>query len=306
MRVTAFFLLPALVFSFNPQQSIRTVPRSNLRFASSSATLTGNAVDDLSSDVASKTEAVVEKADSWILKRVMSAANHAPAVYTLKQFATAAGSSKLGVDAAASAFSYSAPALLALPTWLNNVWRVACVFQIASLTKSVFKVDKDDISQGDISALAASNFAATKALSSGSLQWLVATSILSSYSARSGGGSELTVHNTGTQLVSSFTTAVAILGVAAAIPNIVPLLAGQEEILAAVGLAGTYVSTTRSGNGTVKKAVNGLVIGGILWAKIAGGALNGDNLLKFGTIITAGAAYVAFEAFKRAKDALNE
>jgi hypothetical protein len=297
MRVTTLFLLPALAFSFAPQQTIRTVPTR----------LTGNAVDDLCSDVMSKTEAVVEKADNLILKRVMSAANHAPAFYTLKEFLSAAGSSKFGVDAAASAFSYSAPALLALPTWLNNVWRVACVFQIASLTKSVLKVDKDDLSQGDISALAAANFAATKALTSGSLQWLAATSILTSYSARNGGDSDLTIHNTGTQLVSSFTTAVAILGVAAAIPNIVPLLAGQEEILAAIGLAGTYVSTTRGDNGKIKKTVNALVIGGILWSKIvAGVALNGETLLKFGTIITAGAAYVAFEAIKRAKDALIE
>jgi hypothetical protein len=294
MRVAAFFLLPVLAFSFAPQQSIRTVPTR----------LTGNAVDDLCSDVVSKTEAVVEKADNLILKRAMRFVNHFPAFYTLKQFATAAGSCKLGADAAASTFSYSSPALLALPTWLNNIWRVACVFQIASLAKSALASDSDELSQGDISALAAANFAATKALSSGSLQWLVATSVLSSYSARSGGGYELRVHTGAIQLISSFTTAVAILGVAAAIPNVVPLLAGQEEILAAIALAATYAAGTRGGNGKIKKVVNGLVIGGILWAKIAGGALNANNLLNLGTVVTAGTAYVAFEVIKRAKDAL--
>ena len=296
MRITALFLLPALALSFAPQQQVARAPTK----------LTGNVVDDLCDDIVSKTESVVERVDSLVLKRAMRLVNHFPMYYTLKGFASAAGSSMFGVDAAASAFSYSTPALLALPTWTGNVWRVACLFQVASLAKSALASDSDELSQSDITSMAATNFAATKALTSGSLQWLVATSVLSSYSARNGASSDLSIHNGAIQLVSSFTTATAILGITAAVPSIIPVLAGQEEILALIGLGGMYAAGTRSGNGQVKKVVNGLVAGGILWSKIAGGALNVNNLLNLGTVITAGTAFVAYEVLTRAKNALAD
>ena len=213
MRITALFLLPALALSFAPQPHISRVPTS----------LTDK-VDDLCADVSNGAETILETADKYVLRRVMSAVNHAPAILTLKNFASAAGSSRLGVDVAASAFSYSAPSLLALPTWMGNIWRVACVIQIASLAKSILVADNDELSQGDITALTASNFAATKALTSGTLGWLVATSVMSSYAARNGGDSEPNIHNTSSQIVSSFTTAAAILGTTAAFPSIFPVL----------------------------------------------------------------------------------
>lgn len=297
MRVATLFLLPTLAFSFVSQHRFRTVPTS----------LTSDAVNDICKDVVSKTEAVIEKADSLVLKRAMRFVNHLPAYYTLQKFAIAAGSCKLGVDAAASVFSYSSPSLLPLPVWLNNIWKLSCIFQVGSLTKSALASDEDELSQSDITSLAAANFAAAKALSSGSLQWLVATSILSSYSARSGASSDLTIHNGSIQLISSFTTVAAILGVTAALPNVVPFLGGQQELLAVIGLASAYAVSTRAGNGTVKKVVNASVIGGILLSKIAGGALalSMSNLLQLGTIVTVGTAYVAFESIKTAKEALN-
>ena len=297
MRIALFLLLPTLAFSFVPQQQARIpstiLTEKNLK----------DYVDEVNDVVVDGYETVLETADSWVLKRVMSAVAHAPAILTLRHFATAAGSSRFGIDAAASTFSYSTPALLALPTWTGNVWRVACVCQIAALAKSILKVDKDDLSQTDISALTATNFAAAKALTSGSLSWLIATSVLSSYSARNGASSEPDITFASNQLVSSFTTIAATLGVMAALPNLIPGLPFEDELLSVIGVAGLYGIATREGNSTVKKIVTTLAVGGILYGKIQG-LINGESVLKAGTLVTAGCAVVLFEGVNKVKDAL--
>lgn len=297
MRPSVLFLLPAVAFSFAPLQPVPFQSKTRLF----------NVVTEVASDITSKTETVIGKADNMILKRAMRIVNHLPAVVTLKCFAEAAGSSKYGVDIAASTFSYASPDLLSVPTWLGNVWPVICVAQIASLAKSALASDSDEVDQGGISALAFANFGATKALTSATpLRWVLATSILSGYSARNGGDGDLTVHTAASQLMSSITTAMTILGGVAALPNLVPFLSGQPEILAGVGLAAFYSLATRDGNGLVKKIINAGVIGGILASKIAEGALKltFDNLFSVGTLVTIGTAYVAYEALVRAKDAL--
>jgi len=298
MRLSVLFLLPALVSAFAPvRPQIRTY----------STRLMENAVADTCEDVVSKTEDALGKADEYVLSRALRFVNHAPVLVTLGGFAKAAGSSKYGVDAAASTFKYASPAGLALPVWLGYAWPVICVAQIASVLKSSLASDGDELSQRDISVLAVANVAATRALTSATpLRWLAATSVISGYPARNGGDGDVTIHNAALQLMSSFTGAMTVLGAAARLPDVIPFLAGQAEITAGIGLAAYYVLATRKNNGTVKRLVNAGIIGGILASKIAGGALKltASNLLSVGTLVTAGTAFVAVEAIRRAKDAL--
>jgi len=296
MRLSVFFLLPVVAFSFAPPQP---VPFQSTQLF--------NAIGDSVADITSKTETVIGKADSLLVKRLLRVVNHLPAIVTLKTLAEAAGSSKYGIDIAASTFSYSTPSLLSAPTWLGNVWPLICIAQIASLAKSALASDSDEIDQGGISALTISNFAAAKILTSATpLRWLIATSILSGFGARDGGDGDLTIHTAATQLMSSITSVMAVLGVVAALPTIVPFLSSQPEILAGIGLASLYAVVTREGNGLTKKVINACVVGGILASKIAGGALklSLNNLISVGTLVTAGTAYVVYEAVIKAKDAL--
>lgn len=265
-----------------------------------------NSVDDFAAEVVDKTETILGKADDLILNRVMRAVNHAPAIVTLKALGEAAGSSKYGIDAAASALSVSAPALLSVPAWTGNALRLVCVAQLASIAKSVLASDSDELSQGDIASTTAANWVAAKAISGGGLKWMALTAVVSGHSARNGADGDFTIHTAAMQILSSFSAVATILGAANAAPSIIPVLAGQTELVAGLGLAGYYIGATRSGNGTTKKVVNAAIIGGMLWSKIAGGALalTMGNLLQVGTLVTAGTAYVAYNAITSAKDAL--
>lgn len=304
MRFSVFYLLAAAVATnaFAPTPTIRTPGVSFTRLTADS-----DPVAELCDNVVSRTETVLGKVDELVLGRAIRLVNHLPALYTLKQLGAAAGSAKYGVDAAASAFSVASPALLGVPVALNNVWRLICIAQLASIAKSALANDRDELSQKDIAALTASNWAAAKILTSSTpLRWMAATSIISGYSARNGADGDLTIHTAALQLMSSFTAVATILGAANAAPAVVPFLAGKAELLAGLGLAGFYAAATRGGNGKTKKVVNAAVIGGILWSKIAGGALalTRSNLLNVGTLVTIGTAYVAYEAVTKAKDAL--
>ena len=167
--------------------------------------------------------------------------------------------------------------------------------------------DGDELSQSDIAGLTVANWAATRAITSATpLRWLAATSIISGFSARNGGDGPITIHNAALQLMSSFTAVVTILGVTNAIPSVVPFMDGKAELLAGLGLVGMYANSNRNGNGTTKKVVNAAVIGGILWGRIAGGALalTRSNIVAFSTIVTAATAYVAYGTIMKAKEAL--
>ena len=304
MRFSVFYLLAAAVTTsaFTPTQTIRSPGVSFTRLTADS-----DPVAEICDNVVGKTEDVLGKVDEHILSRAMRLVNHVPALYTLRALGSAAGSSRYGIDAAASAFSVASPALLGVPTALNNVWRVICLAQVASIAKSALASDRDELSQRDIAALTASNWAAAKILTSGTpLRWMAATSVISGYSARNGGDGDLSIHNAALQLMSSFTAVATILGAANAAPSIVPFLAGKAELLAGLGLAGFYANASRAGNGQTKKIVNAAVIAGILWSKIQGGALalTTSNLLNVGTLVTIGTGYVAYEAIMKAKDAL--
>ena len=267
-----------------------------------------NPVDKFFTDVVDKTETFLGKVDKLVLKRAMRVVNHAPVLYTLKELGTAAGSSNYGVDAAASAIAVAAPSMLAVPAWTGNVIRIVCAAQLASILKSVLASDDDELTQGDISATTAANWVAAKAITAASpLRWMALTSVVSGYAARTWEGDDkFNIHTASMQILSSFTAVATILGAANAVPSLVPILAGQSEIIAGLGLAGFYAAATRAKNGTTKKVVNAAVIGGILWSKIAGGALamTMDNLLQVGTLVTVGTAYVAYGAIMKAKEAL--
>jgi len=300
MRVALLFLIPTLASCFAPTTHFRPNP---------STTCSTNAIDEASADVVSTSENVLKRVDDLFLRRVVRVLNHAPVLVTLKALGEAAGSSRFGVDAAASAFKTASPALLTAPTWVNLIWPVICALQLASVAKSAQASDQDELSQGDITTMAASNFAATRAIQSATpLRWVAVTAVVSGYSARNGGSSDINIHNAAMQLMSSMATVSTILGVANALPSLVPFLGGQAEIVAGLGLVAYYGLVTRSGNGAIRKLVNAGVIGGILWSKISGGAfaLTRANLLNPGTLITVGTAYVALEAVKRAMDAIAD
>lgn len=264
-------------------------------------------VGDLCDDVVGKTEKLLGKIDEFVLKRAMRLVNHAPALYTLKELGTAAGSSKYGIDAAASALAIAAPSMLSVPAWTGNVLRVVCIAQIASIAKSVLATDDDELWQSDIAATTAANLAFAKVITSATpLRYMALTSVVSGYSARSASDSKMNIHNAAMQILSSFTAVATILGAVNALPAVVPILSGQPEIIAGLGLAGYYTAATRGANSTTKKVINAGVIGAILYGKIAGGALSltMSNLLQFGTLVTVGTAYVAYGAVMKAKEAL--
>ena len=101
---------------------------------------------------------------------------------------------------------------------------------------------------------------------------------------------------------SSITTIATILGVSAALPNLIPPLAGVPEVTAGVGLLAYHTMVNRKSNTKVKKVVSAGVIGGILWNQIQRGALalSLNNLLQVGTLVTAGTAYVAYDKAREA------
>ena len=110
--------------------------------------------------------------------------------------------------------------------------------------------------------------------------------------------------NLSVQITSSLASVATVLGVAAQLPTVIPILQGQEQLTAVVGLMGYLGLATRDGNGVVKKVVNACVIGGVLVSKIAGGALNMGNLMRLDTVVTAATAYVAAVTIDKARNAV--
>jgi len=300
MLFISLAIIPAIASAFAPISTFNAAPTH----------LYGNKFDTNTQKVVSKSEDLISKADDLVISDVKRIADHIPIVFTLNALGNAAGSSKLGVDATAATFAASGPAsaLGIIPTWTFNVWPLIAVCQLASVAKSILGSDSE-LSQSDITSTALSNWAATKALTSGSYVWLIATSILSSYSARNGSGSgKVTIHNSSLQVMSSFTTVLTILATISKTASYVPFLAGKESVIALAGYYAYYALVTREDNGTVKKSVNAGIIGGILWNKITTGALNFGSIgaaLSMSSVTLAAAAVVFYFAAQKVKDALN-
>jgi hypothetical protein len=304
MRFTSLlFCLPAAA-AFAPQAplSVRVAPSPHLL---KSVTTTAEACDE----VTSKIDTVLEKADDLVVSRLFRVVNHAPVFVTLGVLAKQLGSAKWGLDIAPGALSISSPTYLAIPSWTGYVLRLIVFLQAASVAKSALANDHDDLSQDNISALAISNVALGRALASGStVNWALAA-IASGYGMRTGkSGGEATISTMAIQLTTAVATVATVMGGAAQLPSLVPFLANQAELTAGIGLAAFYTLATRGGNGKVKKVVNAAVAGGILWGRVAGGALalTMNNLVSVGTVVTAATAYVAYITIDTARTAYFE
>ena len=280
------------------------------RTQASIAVSESDAVNELSNGVSSKIESVLEKTDELFLTRAMRFVNHAPVIATLATMVDKlGGSTRFGLDIAPTALAFQGPAGLgAVPSWVGYCLPIMVVSQAAAIARSALS-DNDELSQADISAMAVSNFAFTRALTNPSpANWAIAA-VASGYYARNGHGTESTsIKNLSIQVASSVSTAATVLAVSAQLPNVIPFLSGQQEVTAMLGLLGMLGLTTQDGNCNVKRVVNAAILGGILVSKIAGGALQltRANLLSPGILVTASTAYVAAVAISRAQKALAD
>ena len=268
-------------------------------------------VHDVADSVSQKIQSVLGKADDLVLSRAMRFVNHAPVIVTLATLMSKLGATaqwRFGLDIAPSMLKLQAPAALgAVPTWVGYCLPIMVVSQCAAVARSALAADGDELSQADISALAVSNFAFTRAITDASpVNWALAA-VATGYYARNGHGSEdASIKNLSIQVASSVSTAATVLAAASQLPNVVPFLAGQAELTGVLGLAAILGLATQDGNSEVKRIVNAAILGGILVSKIAGGALqlSTANLFSKGIVVTAAAAYVAAIAVDRARSAI--
>lgn len=300
--------LPTLVSAFTkPSIGKFGAPKPNIM--SFPPCLKDSTVFDTTCDkVVNKGEALLEKIDSHVGKRVFSGLDHIPILVTLKGLGEAAGSTNFGVDAAASAFTSGPAAALTIPGYFYKIWPLIAICQLASVARSTLS-ETSELSQGEITTIAVANFAATKALVSGNFSWLFVTALLSSYPNRNGANSKLELHNSSLQLMSSFTTIAALFATVTKVTSYIPILAGKSEVASLIALVGYYALVNRTGNVTVKKAINATIIGGIFWARIAAGGLNFsggiNSILSMSTVTLASTAAVFYFAAQKAKAALS-
>lgn len=247
-----------------------------------------NELDNAAEKIVSTTEEYVGKADEVVLNRVMRVVDHAPAFFTLKKLADAGGVTP-GVGIIVwpicntEAFTGLSTAL-SVPTACFNVWGFIAAFQALSLAKSALASDSNELSQADITALAAANWVATRAIGSANpLRDTILTAIVSGYAVRNGSaGGDATLHSASLQLMSSFTTALAVLGLVSAVAAKIPFVSDNTNVISLLGIAAYYAMVAREGNGTVKKTVNAAILGGMLVNALKGGvsaSLTVSNLM---------------------------
>jgi hypothetical protein len=298
MKLSLFFLLPIAAAAFAPASRFAT--RTN------GITVTRNELDDVCEKVVNKSEEVIEKADNLVLSRVMRFVDHAPVLLSLKGLASKAGMSvaKTGIVASPSSFAGLGTAL-AVPTWTFNIWALIAVTQLASVAKSALADGGNELSQADITSTAIANVMAMRAVASANpLRDTALTAIVSGYALRKNAGDgAVNIHKAAMQLMSSFTTVLTVLGVVSAAASKLDFI--NAQVTSVVGIVAYYAMATRGGNGTVKKAVNAGIIGGLLYARLAAGiALSMDVTSLVAGATTAGVAYVAYEAANRLRTAV--
>jgi hypothetical protein len=269
-------------------------------------TLTLDKLNETCTDISDKTEEYVEKADSLIIDRVVRVMNHAPVLVTLMALADKTGMSISpdGFSAAPEAFE-GLTGDLEIPGWCYNVWAIAAFLQLGSVARSVL-ADSDELSQNDITAAAVTNYAVARMIgSTNALLDTIIVALLAGHAMRSGSAGDVTIHNASVQLVSAFTTTVAVLGVVAAIASRIPILKDIDATGPLTAVIAMHAITNRSGNGQVKEVVNGAILGGMALSAIRGGIsldLDVDNILSL--VTTAGLLYVAYSAVDNARTAL--
>jgi len=304
MRTFAILLIPALASAFSPSSQVAST--LNRGGGISLNGVKEDVLDKYADELSSTTESVVEKVDDLVLRKALTAANHVPVLFTLKNLGEAAGSSNFGVDAAASAFSAGPATAVAIPAFISNLMPLACAIQLASMAKSALAGD-NEVSQADITATAVTNYALMKAITTGDMAWLLASAVASSYPNRSGANFKAGIHTLSLQIMSSVTTLTAVLAVVTKACSYVPFLDGKDEFVGLLGLLGFYSHSKRQGNTTVKKSINAAAALGMLWSKVSSGALNissVSSVLSLKTVGLLGTAALAYNAAKSAKEAI--
>jgi hypothetical protein len=301
MKLSLFFLLPIASVAFAPASRFAT--RTN------GITVTRNELDDACEKIVSKTEECIEKADNLVLSRVMRFVDHAPILLSLKCLADKAGMAcaKSGVITTSPTSFTGLGTALAVPTWCFNIWAVIAVTQLASVAKSALAEGGNELSQKDITSTATANFLAVRAVGSANpLRDTALTAIVSGYALRKNSGDgAVNVHKAAMQLMSSFTTVLAVLGVVSTVAGKLSFV--NAQVTSVLGIVAYYAMATRGGNGTVKKAVNAGIIGGVVYARLAAGVSLSMDVASIVTgATTVGVAYVAYEAVNRLRTAVMQ
>lgn len=274
-------------------------------------TLSLETLSTVCADVSDRTESAVAKVDELLTSRLMRLANHAAVLCTLKALADKVGMAvsldNLQIETAADKF-VGVVGDLEIAGWCYNIWAICAVLQLASVAKSVL-ADKDELSQADITAMAASNFFVARMVGSDSpLQDTVLAALVAGYAMRSS-ASKLSLHMASTQLASAFLTTAATLGVVAAVAGLLPSIPVVGEYIPNVGKLLAVVTmhgiTNRPDNGTVKEIVNGIILAGMSFDALIGGidlALDLDTILANATLVFL--LYVSFQAVDNARRAV--
>lgn len=250
-----------------------------------------------------------------VLNRAMRIVDHAPAFFTLKALADAAGV-ELGLSPAAITalltgtldFSCGVTTAMAVPGFMySTVTKAYILFAALSLAKSALASDSNELSQADITAATAANFVATRAINSANgLRDTTILAIVSGYALRNGSASgDPTIHNIAPQLLSSFSTVLAILALVSAVAGKIPMVADCSQLVELLGVGAYYAMVNRGGNGTVKKAVNAGVLGGMLVHALQNGVTFGLNLSSLmGNVVLAAGAFVTYQAVDSLRNAI--
>jgi hypothetical protein len=241
-----------------------------------------------------------------VLSRVMRVVDHAPSLFSLKCLADKAGMAvaKSGIVASPSSFTGLGTAI-AVPTWCFNIWALVAVTQLASVAKSALAEGGNELTQKDITSTTIANVLASRAVGSANpLRDTALTAIVSGYALRKNSGDgAVNIHKAAMQLMSSFTTVLAVLGAVSTVAGKFSFV--NAQVTSILGIASYYAMATRDGNGTVKKAVNAGIIGGVVYARLAAGvALSMDVASIVTGATTVGMAYVAYGAVNRLRTAV--
>lgn len=105
--------------------------------------------------------------------------------------------------------------------------------------------------------------------------------------------------------MSSFTTVLSVLGLVSAVAAKIPIVSDSANIISLLGIGAYYAIVTRDGNGTVKKAVNAGVLGGMLVNAVKDGIsleLSLGSLM--GNIVLLATAWLAYQAIDSLKSAV--
>jgi hypothetical protein len=268
----------------------------------------------LSASTRSSLARVCKDADGTLVNRLVRIANHIPTLITIYYFGLIS-SAMMGMNPSSmgpatltsvltkrvgpttqAAFSSVFPTLVTPASFVFLIWPFISVTQLVTLGVSALGPGKLPLlSQGELSSLSLANLFATAWLfiSSqatgasaplGSFLVLPAVAVFSGYPLRRRANKlearKLTGKNFIFQVYSSFTTLASLLAFAVELlyGGRIPFFAGKGELVAWIYLILFFDVGYATNNSFVKRAVCLFAISGILWKRIAAGALGWINL----------------------------